>query len=120
MSITIHADPVPLRADESGEVLVGGSRVLLATLLNYHQQGMTPEALAENFPSVSLADIHSALGYYHRHKAELDAWMAERNRELDELRCQVEAAQRHRLTQLKAKLDDYQAKRSASDAPTGV
>jgi len=120
MSITIHPDPVPLRTDEFGEVLVGDSRVLLATLLNYYQQGMTPEALAENFPAVSLADIHGALGYYHRHKAELDAWMAERNRELDELRCQVEAAQRPRLTHLKAKLDSYQAKRSASNAPTGL
>jgi len=120
MSINIHPDPVPLRTDESGEVLVGNSRVLLATLLNYHQQGMTPETLVENFPTVSLADVLSALGYYHRHKEELDAWMMERDRELDELRCQIEATQQPRLTQLKAKLEDYQAKRNASNAPTGV
>ncbi len=120
MSITIHPDPVPLRTDESGEVLVGNSRILLTTLLYCHQQGMTPEALAESFPSVSLADILGALGYYYRHKNELDAWLAERDREMDELRRQIEATQQPRLAQLKAKVEQYRVQRSNSNAPTGV
>lgn len=120
MSLIIHPDPIPLRPDETGEILVGDSRVLLATLLTYHQQGMTPEALAESFPSVSLADVLSILGYYYRHLGELDAWMAQRDRELEQLRHQVEAAQQPRSDQLKAKMDGYRAERNAGNAATGV
>ncbi len=120
MSINIHPDPVPLRSDETGEILVGDSRVLLATLLHYHRQGMTPETLAENFPSVSLADILSSLGYYYRHKAELDNWMRERDQELAELRQQMEETQQPRLAKLQAKVESYRAQRVASNAPPGV
>ncbi len=116
MSLIIHPDPVPLRVDESGEILVGGTRVMLATLISYHQKGMSPEAMARSFPSVSLADIFGALAYYLRHQAELDAWMVERDRELEEMRCKIEGAQGPALARLKAKMDAARVQRNVGHA----
>jgi len=40
-------------------------------LLWYYGEGYSPEALHEQFPTVSMAAIHKVLGYYWENKAEL-------------------------------------------------
>ena len=40
MTVTLHADPVPLRVDETGTIRVGSSRVTLDVLLEYWRLGM--------------------------------------------------------------------------------
>ena len=43
MTITLHADPVPLRVDDTGTIRVGQSRVTLDVLLQYWRTGMKPD-----------------------------------------------------------------------------
>jgi uncharacterized protein (DUF433 family) len=89
MNATIHADPVPLQADDDGVIRVSGTRLTLDTVITAYQQGERPEAISENF-SLPLEDVHAAISYYIRHRGEIDAYLERRQREAAELRRKVE------------------------------
>src|SRR5580692_10528737 len=118
MTITLHADPVPLRVDDTGAIRVGQSRVTLDVLLQYWRLGMKPEDIARGLDTLTLADVHGALAYYHRHQAEMDDELRRRAQEAEELRRQIEAANAGRLAPLKARVDALRAQGSAGHAPT--
>lgn len=91
---TIHADPVPLRVDEQGVIRVGDSRISLDVILDYHQQGMSAEAIADGYQDdITVADVHAVLAYFHRHRDEIDTYLKRRKEEADALRRQIEASQ---------------------------
>ena len=93
-SMTIHADPVPLRVDEHGVIRIGDSRLSLEVILDYHNQGMTAEAIAEGYQDiVTLADVHAVLAYYLRHRDEVDGYLQRRDQEAEAIRHQIEAEQ---------------------------
>jgi len=94
MTTMIHADPVPLRVDAHGVIRIGESRLSLEVLLDYHQQGMTPEAIADGYQGViTLADVHAVLAYYNRHRDEVDEYLRRRAAEAETARGQLEATQ---------------------------
>ena len=94
MTMTINADPVPLRMDEYGVIRIGISRLSLDVVLDYHQQGMTAEAIAEGYQDiVSQAGVHAALAYYLRHFEEVDGYLERRDQEAKTLQRQLEAEQ---------------------------
>ena len=69
MTITIQAEPVPLKTSPDGVVLVGSTRVTLATLVAAFGDGATPEEIAHQYPSLELADIYAVIGFVLRHRA---------------------------------------------------
>jgi uncharacterized protein (DUF433 family) len=91
MSMAIQSDPVPLIVDETGTIRVGGTRVTLDVLLQERQLGATPEEIAAAYDTLSLPDIYAAIGYYLRHTAEVDGYLARRREEAARLRRMVEA-----------------------------
>jgi uncharacterized protein (DUF433 family) len=118
MTITLHADPVPLRVDDSGAIRVGESRVTLDALLQYWHLGMKPAEIAKGLDTLALADVHGALGYYYRHQQELDEYLRCRGEEAEELRLQIESANASRLDSLKARVDAVKAKaKGGHDSP---
>ncbi len=118
MSITLHADPVPLRVDETGTIRVGESRVGLDVVLQYWRSGMSPEEIAKGLDSLTLADIHGALAYYLRHPSEVDKYLRAREQEAEQLRQQIEGADAGRLSKLMAKLESVRAKENHGHAAT--
>src|SRR5215471_12939292 len=118
MTITLHADPVPLRIDDTGAIRVGQSRVTLDVLLQYWRLGMKPEEIARGLDTLTLADVHGALAYYFRHQAELDGYLRRRAEEAETLRQQIETANASRRAPLKARLDAARAQGNGAHAPT--
>lgn len=103
MTIFLHADPVPLRVDDRGVIYVADTRVTLDILIDYWRSGMRPEDIARGLPTVSLADVLGALSYYHRHRTEVDAYLAAGDRQAEALGEQIEAAAAERLAGLRSK-----------------
>jgi uncharacterized protein (DUF433 family) len=118
MTITLHADPVPLRIDEAGAIRVGQSRVTLDVLLQYWRMGMTPEEIARGLDTLTLADVHGALAYYYRHQSEIDAYLLRREAEAEKLRQEIESTNASHLAPLKARLDALRAKGNGGHAST--
>jgi hypothetical protein len=50
----------------------------------------TAEEILEQYPSLQLSDIYTAIGYYLRHKTEVDAYLLEHQRHADEVRQEAE------------------------------
>ena len=117
MSIALHADPIPLRVDDTGAIRIGQSRVSLDALLHYWRSGMTPEEIAEGLDTLTLADIHGALAYYFRHQAEMDEYLQQRERDADKLQQQMEGANSARLSALRAKVEAAKTKENCDHAP---
>src|SRR5947209_19468777 len=86
MSLVIAAEPLPLHTDAEGVIRVGGTRVTLDTLVAAFRDGATAETIADQYPSLSLGDVYTALGYYLRHQAELDLYLQSRRGQAGQVR----------------------------------
>lgn len=91
--VTIQADAPPLRPDASGALRIGQSRILLELVIRAFQDGVTPEAIVHRYPTTTLADVYAVIAYYLRHQAEIERYLAERERLAGEVRQQVESRQ---------------------------
>jgi|ERR1035438_990418 uncharacterized protein (DUF433 family) len=85
-------DAIPhIRPDAQGVPWVDDTCVkVVEVVLSKQAYDLTPEELHEQYPHLSLAQIHAALAYYYDHKAELDADMERRAKLAEELRAQTE------------------------------
>lgn len=94
MEALLQPEAPPLRRDESGALRVGHSRVLVELVLRAFQDGATPEAIAQRYPTATLADIYAVIAYYLRHREEMEAYLAAREQEAQEVRQLIESHQR--------------------------
>jgi uncharacterized protein (DUF433 family) len=93
MPLTIHEDTVPLRVDETGTVRIGQTRVILELVIDAFRDGATPEQIVQDYDTLNLADVYAVIGYYLRHRDEVDAYLAERAAAAGELRKKIEERQ---------------------------
>jgi uncharacterized protein (DUF433 family) len=84
-------DTIPLQIDAEGVMRVGRTRVTLDTLVAAFNEGATAEEMAQQYPSVALADIYSVIGYYLRRRSEVEAYLRERQTLATEAQRQNEA-----------------------------
>jgi uncharacterized protein (DUF433 family) len=82
---------VPLRRDETGTLRVGGTRVVLDLVIAAFNDGATPEEIVQRYDSLRLADVYAVLAYYLDHRADIDAYLAQRQEEAAALRAKIEA-----------------------------
>ena len=55
-----------------GRVRIAGHRVRVQDIVTwYEHQGMTPDEIVSQIPSITLADVHCALAYYFDHVQEI-------------------------------------------------
>jgi uncharacterized protein (DUF433 family) len=55
---------------------ITGTRISIAQIAVWHQQGMSPEAILEEISYLNLAQIYAALSYYHANRKEIEADLA--------------------------------------------
>jgi uncharacterized protein (DUF433 family) len=103
MALTFHTDPIPLRVDEHGVIRIGDSQVLLDIVIQEFINGAEPEAIANAFPTLHLADVYGVIAYYLRHRKEVDDYLQIRRQQAETLRQEIEAKQPSRV-ELRAKL----------------
>jgi uncharacterized protein (DUF433 family) len=90
MSLTLAAEPMPLRTDTDGVVRIGSTRVTLDTIVGAFRDGTPAETIADQYPSLSLAEVYAVIGYYLRHQPEVEAYLREREQLAKEVRQQNE------------------------------
>lgn len=93
MNLVLELESVPLRWDATGTLRVGNTRVTLDVLLRAYALGGDAEELVEQFPSLDLADVYSVLGYYLRHREQLEReYLLPRKEEAERLQQEWEAS----------------------------
>src|SRR5437870_7155718 len=116
LPLPLQADLPPLRADEGGVVRVGKSRITLDLIVEQYENGMTPEDMVRAYDTLVLADVHTVIAYYLRHRDEVRAYLKRRAEEAESLRAKIEA-EHPRVSP-----EELLARRSArekANAPTG-
>jgi uncharacterized protein (DUF433 family) len=89
----IQPESPPLRQESSGAVRIGKSRVLLELVIRAFQDGATPEAIAQRYPTATLANIYAVIAYYLRHGDAIEAYLTERERQAEEVQKRIESRQ---------------------------
>jgi len=85
------SEPKPIVADSDGVLRVAGTRVTLDTVVAAFRDGATAETITEQYPSLTLAEVYTVLGYYLGHQAELDAYLDGRRQAAERVREENEA-----------------------------
>jgi len=74
----ITAETPPLGVDEHGVIRVAGTRLALDTVIGAFLDGESPEAIADQYPSLSLSDVYATVTYYLAHRGDVDAYLCRR------------------------------------------
>jgi len=90
MSLPLIADPPPLTTGDDGVVRVGGTRVTLDTVVEAFREGLTPEEIQQQYPSLGLTHVYSAIAYYLQHRSEVEEYLRERARQREQVRREAE------------------------------
>lgn len=77
---------LPLETDADGVVRVGNTRVTLDTIVMAFTEGATAEEIAQQYSSLQLADIYAVIAYYLRHRSAVEAYLADRAQQADQVR----------------------------------
>ena len=91
MSLLVIAEPIPLTSDADGVVRIGSTRVTLDTVVAAFREGMTPEGIVQQYPSLGLDQVYSVIGYVLGHPEEVEAYLRDRQQFADQTRRENEA-----------------------------
>ena len=56
---------------------ITNSRVSLDSVVYAYWEGKSPEAIAEEFPTLSVEYVYGAIAFYLRHKKQIDAFLSQ-------------------------------------------
>jgi uncharacterized protein (DUF433 family) len=92
---------------------VSGKRVSLDSVVYRFLEGLSPESIAtECFPVLTLEEVYGAIAYYLAHRADIDAYLQEADKDFDAFRARVRAAHPDAHRRFDAILQNAQALRS--------
>jgi uncharacterized protein (DUF433 family) len=83
---------VPLWTDEHGKIRVDGTHVLLELVIHAFQRGEIAEDIVDSYPNLRLAAVYAVLAYYLAHRADVDAYVQQVDKQADRIQREVEAA----------------------------
>jgi uncharacterized protein (DUF433 family) len=82
---------VPFETTGDGTRRFPGSRIPIDTVISAFEDGATAEAIAQQYPTLALADIYQFLGYYLKHRDETEVYLAERRVRAAQVRAENES-----------------------------
>ena len=67
-----------MRSDDvrGGRPRIAGTGVTVQRIVGWYKQGLTPEEIATEIPHLSLAQVYTALTYYHSNRDAIEADIA--------------------------------------------
>ncbi len=84
-------EPLPLSRNVDGAIRIAGTRVTLDTVVEAFADGATPEEIVQQYPSLSLADVYSVIGYYLRRREKVESYLRDRRAAASKVRKENEA-----------------------------
>jgi len=103
-----------------GRLRIEGTRITINQIAVLHKQGFDAQAIAEQYPHLTLAQIYAALAYYHANPQEieadlsaesaesLDQWSSANSSQEKQVRLEAFKALQHNLRLTSEKAADWQ------------
>jgi uncharacterized protein (DUF433 family) len=81
-----------------GKPRIDGHRIKVEHIaICYERMGMSPDEIVTSHPTISLAQVHAALAYYHEHKQDIDADIEAGKRYVEELKAKTPPSKLQKL-----------------------
>ncbi len=74
---------------KDGGYWIAGTRVSLDSVVYAFLRGAAPEGIAQSYPLLSLEEVYGAIAFYLANQSEIDALLANNDREFELLRKQT-------------------------------
>ena len=68
-----------------GRLRINGTRITVNQIVVLYKQGYNPEEIADQYPHLTLAQVYSALAYFHANSDEIEADLIAEQAETDRL-----------------------------------
>src|SRR5687768_8791651 len=66
---------------------IAGHRIRVQDVAIWHEKfGLSPDEIVDQYPTITLADVHAALAYYWDHRDEIERAIADEDAFVEELR----------------------------------
>jgi hypothetical protein len=75
----------------------------LELVIRAFQDGATPETIVQRYSTLALADVYAVIAYYLRHRSDVEAYLARREHEAEEVQRRIESQQAD-LNEIRARL----------------
>ena len=85
--MSMEIGPLLVRSPDvcGGRLRIDGTRMTINQLVVRYKQGYTPEEIADQYPHLTLAQVYTALAYYHANREEIEVDVAAEKIEADRL-----------------------------------
>ncbi len=84
-TLPAHPRIVRIEGVRGGEPLVKGTGISVRTIVERTKLGDTPTQIADDYPTLTIAQVYDALSYYHEHTQEIEDYI----RQNEEALCQA-------------------------------
>jgi len=84
-------ETIPLETGADGVVRISKTRVTLDTIIAAFSEGATAQEIAQQYPSLPLADVYYVLGYYLRRPSEVQSYLDGRRASAEKIRLENES-----------------------------
>ncbi len=81
MAVSFGTIPNAIRKVKGGVLRVGDSRVSLDSVIYMFNEGADAAEIRNNYDTLSLAEVHTAIAYYLHNKEKVDKYLAKRESE---------------------------------------
>ena len=88
---SLVTETIPVKTDKDGVIRVGETRVTLETVVSAFKNGETAEDIISAYPTLSLADVYSVIGYYLHQKEEVEQYLSQQEERSAKVRAENEA-----------------------------
>jgi len=68
-----------------GRLRIDGTRITVNQIVLLYKQGYSPEDIVDQYPHLTLAQVYTALAYYHANSEEIEADLSAEKKEAEEL-----------------------------------
>jgi uncharacterized protein (DUF433 family) len=81
---------------------ITGTRVSLDSVVKAYWEGLSPEAIVDEWPTLTLEQVHGAIAFYLGNREEIDRYFTAQDAAWEKLRQESEAASGPLLERLRA------------------
>lgn len=81
-------DHIEIAQGESGpKPRIAGHRIRVQDVVIWHEKlGMSPDEIVDQYPTITLADVHAALAYYWDHREDIERAIVDEHALVEEFR----------------------------------
>jgi len=100
--------------ERAGTYYVRGQRVPLISIILHWNNGDSPEAIRQKFPTLTLAEVYAGVVYYLDHQDTLDQHFAKIRQEEDAILIEIDAKNQDFRKKLRERAEKVRMQRETS------